>query len=152
MMAKKIGMLLALVAILGVGVAAGGWWWGQRAPVAVAAQTSPQLDVRQASYVSLDKIVVMLKTDQSLRTANTYMSLDLVLRTDKLHEKAAKAELPMLKGVAVRTLSQVAMEQAKAMSIDEWTELLTADLVAAYASHPDLRPFDKVMVSRLIIE
>jgi len=38
------------------------------------------------------------------------------------------------------------------MSIDEWTELLTADLVAAYASHPDLRPFDKVMVSRLIIE
>jgi len=152
MMAKKIGMLLALVVILGVGVAAGGWWWGQRAPVAVAAQTSPQLDVRQASYVTLDKIVVMLKTDQSLRTANTYMSLDLVLRTDKLHEKAAKAELPMLKGVAVRTLSQVAMEQAKAMSIDEWTELLTADLVAAYASHPDLRPFDKVMVSRLIIE
>lgn len=151
-MAKKIGMLLALVVILGVGVAAGGWWWGQRAPVAVAAQTSPQLDVRQASYVTLDKIVVMLKTDQSLRTANTYMSLDLVLRTDKLHEKAAKAELPMLKGVAVRTLSQVAMEQAKAMSIDEWTELLTADLVAAYASHPDLRPFDKVMVSRLIIE
>ncbi|MDH1703645.1 flagellar basal body-associated FliL family protein [Comamonas terrigena] len=145
-------MLLALVVILGVGVAAGGWWWGQRAPVAVAAQTSPQLDVRQASYVTLDKIVVMLKTDQSLRTANTYMSLDLVLRTDKLHEKAAKAELPMLKGVAVRTLSQVAMEQAKAMSIDEWTELLTADLVAAYASHPDLRPFDKVMVSRLIIE
>ena len=113
-MAKKIGMLLALVAILGVGVAAGGWWWEQRAPVAVAAQTSPQLDVRQASYVTLDKIVVMLKTDQSLRTANTYMSLDLVLRTDKLHEKAAKAELPMLKGVAVRTLSQVAMEQAKA--------------------------------------
>ena len=151
-MAKKIGMLLALVAILGVGVAAGGWWWEQRAPVAVAAQTSPQLDVRQASYVTLDKIVVMLKTDQSLRTANTYMSLDLVLRTDKPHEKAAKAELPMLKGVAVRTLSQLTVEQARTMSIDEWTELLSADLVAAYASHPDLRPFDKVMVSRLIIE
>lgn len=151
-MAKKIGILLALVVMLGAGVAAGGWWWGQRAPAAVAAQASPQLDVRQASYVTLDKIVVMLKTDQNLRTHNTYMSLDLVLRTDKLHEKAAKAELPMLKGVAVRTLSQVAMEQAKAMSIDEWTDLLTADLVAAYASHPDLRPFDKVMVSRLIIE
>ena len=58
----------------------------------------------------------------------------------------------MLKGVAVRTLSQLTVEQARTMSIDEWTELLSADLVAAYASHPDLRPFDKVMVSRLIIE
>lgn len=150
-MGKKIGMVLALVVL--VAVAAGGaWWWGQRAPVAVAAVATPQLDVRQASYVTLDKIVVMLKSDPNLRMHNTYMSLDLVLRTDKLHEKAAKAELPMLKGVAVRTLSQLGMEQAKAMSIDEWTELLAADLVAAYASHPDLRPFDKVMVTRLIIE
>ena len=141
--------------LLCLGAAGGVWWWGQKQAAAVAepAEVSgPSLDPRHASYVSLDKIVVMLKTDQSLRTGNTYMSLDLVLRTDKLHEKAAKAELPMLKGVAVRTLSQVAMEQAKAMSIDEWTDLLTADLVAAYASHPDLRPFDKVMVSRLIIE
>ena len=150
-MGKKIGMVLALVVLLAV-AAGGAWWWGQRAPVAVAAVATPQLDVRQASYVTLDKIVVMLKSDPNLRMHNTYMSLDLVLRTDKLHEKAAKAELPMLKGVAVRTLSQLGMEQAKAMSIDEWTELLAADLVAAYASHPDLRPFDKVMVTRLIIE
>lgn len=152
-MGKKIGMVLALV-VLVLGVAGGAWWWGQRAPVsvAVAAVSTPQLDVRQASYVTLDKIVVMLKSDPSLRMHNTYMSLDLVLRTDKPHEKAAKAELPMLKGVAVRTLSQLTVEQARTMSIDEWTELLSADLVAAYASHPDLRPFDKVMVSRLIIE
>lgn len=131
--------------------AGGGWWW-QQAAAAPAAARGPALDVRQASYVTLDKIVVMLKTDPGARVGNSYMSLDLVLRTDKPHEKALKAELPMLKGVAVRTLSQVGPEQARAMSIDQWTDLLSADLIAAYASHPDLRLFDKIMVSRLIIE
>ena len=153
-MGKKIGMAIALLLVLGLGAAGGAWWWAQRKPATAAAVAAPAslIDARQASYVTLDKIVIMLKTDASQRLHNSYMSLDLVLRTDKTHEKAAKAELPMLKGVAVRTLSQVTVEQARAMSIDEWTDLLSADLIAAYAAHPDLRPFDKVMVSRLIIE
>lgn len=144
---------IALAVVLCAGGAGGAWWWGQKsAAAAPAAVSGPVVDVRQASYVALDKIVVMLKTEPGARMGNSYMSLDLVLRTDKPREKALKAELPMLKGVAVRTLSQVATEQARAMSIDQWTELLSADLVATYASHPDLRLFDKIMVSRLIIE
>jgi flagellar FliL protein len=152
---KKVVIGVVVAVLLCLGAAGGVWWWGQKQAAAVAepAEVSgPSLDPRHASYVSLDKIVVMLKTDLGERMGNSYMSLDLVLRTDKSHEKALKGELPMLKGVAVRTLSQVELTQARGMSIDQWTELLSADLVAAYASHPDLRLFDKVMVSRLIIE
>ena len=151
---KKVAIGVVVAVLLCLGAAGGAWWWLQKQAAAAepAEVSGPSLDSRQASYVSLDKIVVMLKTDQGERIGNSYMSLDLVLRTDKPREKALKAELPMLKGVAVRTLSQVGLTQARGMSIDQWTELLSADLVAAYASHPDLRLFDKVMVSRLIIE
>ncbi|MEX8192251.1 hypothetical protein [Comamonas guangdongensis] len=154
-MGKKIAILIAVVLVLLLGAAGGLWWWKQHASAAsVAEQAAPRFDARQASYVTLDKVLVMLKSESQpgLRMQNTYISLDLVLRTDKLHEKAVKAELPMLKGVAVRTLSQLDLEQARAMSIDAWTELLSTDLEAAYAGQPDLQPFDKVMVSRLIIE
>lgn len=111
----------------------------------------PALDAGAPSYVTLDKIVVMLRPSAE-RMHNTYLSLDLVFRTDKAHEKSVKGDLPMLKGVAVRTLSQLAVDDAKAMTIDEWTGLLSQDLLAAYAAQQNLRAFDQVMVSRLIIE
>lgn len=154
-MSKRIGMAVAVVVMLCVmAAAAGGFWFlgAKKAPVSRLTDEQLTLDIQQLSYVTLDKIVVMLKTDTELRRHNSYISVDLVLRTDKLHEKATKGELPMLKGVAVRTLSQLSLDQAKAMGIDQWTELLHADLMAAYAANPDLRPFDKVLVSRLIIE
>lgn len=154
-MSKSIGIVIALAVTLCVVAAAvaGFWFWGQKqASVATRSDEQLTLDMQHLSYVTLDKIVVMLKTDAEVRRHNSYISVDLVLRTDKLHEKATKGELPMLKGVAVRTLSQLSLEQAKTMGIDQWTELLHADLMAGYAANPDLRPFDKVMVSRLIIE
>lgn len=149
-MGKKIGIVVALVAVLVLG-AGGAWWWTQQQPAASAAPArGPQLDLRQASYVTLDKVVVMLKSEPGAR--NTYMSMDLVLRTDKAHEKALKAELPMLKGVAVRTVSEISPAEGKTMGIEAWTKLMSKDLVAAYDARPEARLFDEVMVSRLIME
>lgn len=149
-MNKAIGIVIVVTAL--VCAAGGAWWWHLQGAVISSVQQAPALDMSQSRYVTLDKIVVMLQTPVEPPSSNHYLSLDLVLRTDSEHEKSVKADLPMLKGVAVRTLSQLEVESAKGMSIDAWTDLLSADLMAAYANRPMLRHFDQVMVSRLIIE
>lgn len=151
-MNKAIGIVIVVTALVCAAAGAGAWWWHQQGAGASSVQQVSALDMGQSRYVTLDKIVVMLQTQADPQSSNRYLSLDLVLRTDSLHEKAVKADLPMLKGVAVRTLSQLDVERAKGMSIDAWTDVLSADLMAAYADRPMLRHFDQVMVSRLIIE
>lgn len=150
-MNKKLLIIVGVLVLLFAGLAGAGFWWLQQSAGGGRVEQAPEVDAKQPSYVTLDKIVVMLRTNSS-RSGNYYLSLDLVFRTDKKHEKAVKADLPMLKGVAVRTLTQVDVEQAKAMSIDEWTEVLGRDLMAAYEGRMAMRGFDQVMVTRLIIE
>lgn len=151
-MKKSLVIVIGAALLVCLLVAGGAWWWVQKqsgtkaAPAPVAA---PVLDARQAAYVTLEKVVVMLRSETG---RNHFVSADLVLRTDKPHEKEVKSALPMLKGVAVRTLSKVTAEQGRAMGIDEWSALLQRELMAAYEEHPDLRPFDGVMLSRLILE
>lgn len=131
----------------------GAWWWVQQqmSHNATGQVAAPVIDMNQASYVTLDKVVVMLRA-QTPRAHNWYLAADLVLRTDKVHEKTVKAELPMLKGVAVQALSRMDVEQARGMSMEEWSAMLQRELMAAYDEYPHLRLFDRVMVSRLIIE
>ena len=152
-MNKSVGILIGIVVLVCAGAAGGAWWWVQQkggtTPAASAAAV--KLDASQPSYLTLDKIVVMLRPEPD-RAQNTYVSVDLVFRTDKAHAKEFKGELPMLKGVAVRTLSKLDVAQAKAMAIEEWTDLLNRDLMAAYEQQLSQRAFDQVMVSRLIIE
>jgi flagellar protein FliL len=152
-MNKTVGIIVGLALLLCVGAAAGAWWWVQQQSGGAADKAAPtvQLDASQPNYLTLDKIVVMLRPEPD-RTHNTYVSVDLVFRTDKTHAKAFKGELPMLKGVAVRTLSKLDVAQARNMAIEEWTDLLSRDLMAAYEQHLSPRMFDQVMVSRLIIE
>lgn len=150
-MGKKLGIIIAIAVLLCVAVMGGAWWWVQQQGGAAKGPQAPHIDMQQASYVTLDKVVVMLKAPEG-RSNNYYLSADLVLRSDKAHEKALKAELPMLKSVAVRTLSQMDVVEARAMSMAAWSELLQRELFAAYDEHPDLRWFDQVSISRLIIE
>lgn len=151
-MNKKVVMVVVIALLLCVGVAGGAWWWVQQQSGGTQKVIqAPKLDASQPKYVVLDKIVVMLRPEEG-RSNNTYLSLDMVFRTDKTHEKTVKGDLPMLKGVAVRTLSKLEVSQARAMSIEEWTDLLNREVMAAYEGQQDLRFFDQVMVSRLIIE
>ena len=154
-MGSKVGVVVAAAALACAATAGGAWWWVQQQTHQGAAsqQAAPTIDMSQASYVTLDKVVVMLRSqEQGARTHNYYLAADLVLRTDKMHEKAVKAELPMLKGVAVQALSRMDVEQARSLGIEEWSALLQRELTAAYNDYPHLRLFDRVMVSRLIIE
>lgn len=150
-MKKSIGAIIAAAVVFCAAMAGGAFWWVQQHSGAAAVPAAPQMDGSQYSYVTLDKVVVMLRSE-SARAQNYYMSLDLVLRTDKPHEKSVQADLPMLKGVAVRALSKVEVMQAKAMSIEAWTELLSQEFMGAYEDRLPMRGFDQVMVSRLIIE
>lgn len=152
-MNKTVGIIIGVALLVCVGAAGGAWWWVQQQSAAAPTQTArmAKLDPSQPNYLTLDKIVVMLRPEPD-RQQNTYVSVDLVFRTDKAHAKEFKGELPMLKGVAVRTLSKLDVHQAKAMAIEEWTDLLSRDLISAYEQQPSPRVFDQVMVSRLIIE
>ena len=151
-MNKSVGIIIGAAVLVCAGAAGGAWWWvQQQGPAAPAVSMAAKLDASQPSYLILDKIVVMLRPEPE-RTQNTYVSVDLVFRTDQAHAKAVKGELPMLKGVAVRALSKLDVTQAKAMTIEEWTDLLSRDLMGAYEQQQSRRAFDQVMVSRLIIE
>ena len=152
-MNKNVVIIIVVAVLLCAGVAGGAFWWVQQSKTPAAAPAATQMDENQYSYITLDKVVVMLRTNsETPRAQNYYMSLDLVFRSDKKHEKSVKSDLPMLKGVAVRTLSKIDVEQAKAMSIDEWTDLLRREMMATYEDRPQMRGFDQVLVSRLIIE
>ena len=151
-MNKTVGIVIGAAVVVCLALGGGAWWWVQQQTAGHTPKVhAPKLDASKPSYVTLEKVVVMLRP-ASEQSGNHYLSLDLVLRTDKANEKAVKGDLPMIKGVAVRTLSKLDVEQARAMSIEEWTELLRRDVMDAYTPQLDLLGFDQLMVSRLIIE
>lgn len=150
-MNKKILGIVVVAVLVCVGAAGGALWFVQQQGGANHVTQAPKLDATKPSYVALDKVVVMLRPSPE-RTQNTYLSVDMVFRSDKAHEKMLKGELPMLKGVAVRALSKLDVDAARSMSIEEWTSLISREVMAAYEEQQDQRYFDQLMVSRLIIE
>lgn len=143
-MGAVLGMVLA------VALGAGGvyWWLGQgkaAAPRASAEKAEP------SRYVSLDKVIVMLRSEAGDPELH-YMALDLVFRTGETHEKELKEQLPFLKTVAVRALSPLALARASGMTIDDYQKLLGKAYRASYGAEHGAQPFSDVMVGKLIIE
>ncbi|POZ63384.1 flagellar basal body-associated protein FliL [Chromobacterium alticapitis] len=135
----------ALAAVLAAGAGVGSWWYFQRGAHAAAEPPKP-VDYR---YVTLDKIVVMLRAEGG---DPRYMAVDLVFRCAPDGEARLKEQLPLLKSVAVRALSQLNRERAGALSIDDYQSLLSKAYRAAYAREQGAQPFSEVMVGKLIIE
>jgi flagellar protein FliL len=140
---------LALV-VLAASATAGSWYWIKRGPAEAEPQSAAKLDARAYRYVSLEKVIVLLKATPG--TDAHYVSVDLVLRSDKGHEAAAKSDLPMLRSVVVRTLSKYTTEQARASEVEALTVALNKDLAAAYDPAMGPRPFGEAMIAKLIIE
>ncbi|MDC7700682.1 flagellar basal body-associated FliL family protein [Vogesella indigofera] len=147
-----VSMLLTL--LLGGG---GTYWWLQqqggaalssplREPVAAVA-AEPATPKR---YLTLDKIIVMLR--EARQDELHYMSIDLVFRTDNEQQAQVKEQLPLLKSIAVRALSQLTRTQAAAMSVDEFQALLLQHYSQAYRKDQQPQPFSDVLVSKLIVE
>ncbi|MCW7536527.1 flagellar basal body-associated FliL family protein [Aquabacterium sp. A7-Y] len=157
---KKSMLVLSLV--LGgtlIAAAAGGAAWfllprqaAAGAPAA-AAPPKPELepDTQEYRYVTLDKVIVMLRGLDGEARAR-YIAVDLVFKTPVKKEKATKAQLPLLRSVTVQALSNYTREQASQMNVEQFTAVLNRAFAKRYASDRQEAPFTQAMLGKLIIE
>lgn len=153
---KKIRLIVAMVVggALLAGAGAGAAWWGLRGHAAASASgavAAPVIDTRVQRYVSLEKLVVMLRRDEG-ETSARYLAMDLVLRTSEDDEKTTRDQLPLLRSIALRALSDYTGDKADAMTIDQFSKVVNTAFGEAYARDKRGKPFSEAMISKLIIE
>ncbi|XAH22443.1 flagellar basal body-associated FliL family protein [Xylophilus sp. GW821-FHT01B05] len=157
MIKRKILPLLAalLAGLLMVAAGAAGAWWLLRPNVAT---TQMQLEkkpekavIRDAKYVSLDKVIVMLRSREG-EPVSRYMSIDLVFKTEAKTEKLVREQLPLLRSIAVRFLSSYTMDKASLATVEELTTDISRAYAESYAHDDSPQPFIDVMIGKLIIE
>jgi len=158
-MNSKLKIIIGVLAVVLVaGAAAGGamWWMKsqQGAPGAdKEAQAAPKKEKSEkpVKYVTLDKVIVMLKRGPNEGTTH-YLSTDLVLATDEEGEKPTKEHLPLLRVLAVRALSSLTLAQASTMTVEQVATQLNKTFDASYAHDERKKPFGEVMIGKLIVE
>ena len=155
-MNKKIVIALAAVTVIGAAVAGGAVWFlskGSDKPEAAAEakKKEEKKDAKPAKYLTVDKVIIMLK-HQPNETASHYMSADLVVTTDEKHEKEAKEHLPLLRSIAVKTLSNLSVAEANQMTIDQYAAQLNKAFDAEYEHDGREKPFSEVLIGKLIVE
>ena len=150
-MKAKLIIAIAALAVVAAAAAAGGamWYTSTTAGAAVAAKPAPE--TKLTKYVTLDKVIVMLRRAPA-EQATHYLSVDLVLATTAADEKATKEQLPLLRSIVVSALSARTMAEASAMTVDQYAAELNKVFNANYAKENHLKPFSEVMVGKLIIE
>ena len=149
--AKLIAAFLG-VAVLAAGAAGGAMWYmapAAGAHGAVAAKPAPEKKLTK--YVTLDKVIVMLRRAPNQATAH-YLSVDLVLATTAEQEKEAKEHLPLLRSVAVSSLSAYTVAEASSMTVEQYAAQLNKTFDASYAKENHEKPFSEVMIGKLIVE
>jgi len=154
----KLVIIMAAVAVFGAAIAGGAVWYLSKGPAdpAAAAAAKKKSEEKEAAahphrYLTVDKVIIMLRREPGDNQSH-YMSADLVITTDDAKEKEAKEHLPLLRSIAVRTLSSLPLAQAQSMSIDQYAEALNKAFDADYAAEKREKPFSEVMIGKLIIE
>ncbi|USX23390.1 flagellar basal body-associated FliL family protein [Oxalobacteraceae bacterium OTU3REALA1] len=162
----KMIVAFALVAVVGAAVAGGAVWYMSKGDEAAAeahdgkdgkdakakkAKKEEKKDETPPKYLTVDKVIIMLKRVPTDTSAH-YMSADLVITTNAKQEKEAKEHLPMLRSVAVRTLSNLPMATAQVMTIDQFAAELNKAFDDTYEQEGREKPFSEVMIGKLIIE
>jgi flagellar FliL protein len=150
-----IGVLLLLVVVLGAGMV---WLYmkpavpgkdkagkGKEKEVVVVE------DTKKYKYLSLEKILVMLRGEPG-QPMSHYLSIDLVFKVEEEKEKETKEQLPLLRSVAVKALSEYTMGKASMMTIDQFTADINQAFTKNYAHDHREKPFKDVMIGKLIIE
>ena len=152
---KLIGGFV-LVALLAAGAAGGAMWYLAR-PVAAhgdVAETKPPPPAtgkKSRKFLTLDKVIVMLRHGPG-ETDTHYLSADLVIATTEENEKLAKSHLPLMRSIAVSTLSSFSMDKAQAMTVEQYAEQINKAFTVSYEREQMEKPFSEVMVGKLIIE
>jgi flagellar FliL protein len=152
----KIVIAFVAVAVIGAAVAGGAVWFlskgaGPATATEVRKKEEKKDDGKPPKYLTVDKVIIMLKR-QPGDTSTHYMSADLVVTTNEEHEKVAKEHLPMLRSVAVKTMSALPMATAQVMTIDQFAGELNKAFDATYEHDHREKPFTEVMIGKLIIE
>jgi flagellar FliL protein len=149
---SKIVFTLAGMALLGAAAAAGVMWRSNQSPAATTAAASKELPPKKSSkYVTLDKVIVMLRRAPNEAEAH-YLAAELVLATDEEKEKMTKEHLPFLRSLTVSALSGYTMQSASALTVEQYAQLLNKSFNASYAKERMEKPFHEVMIGKLIIE
>lgn len=151
-MSKKIWISLAAGAfvLLGAGSGLAAWYFMGSQPATEAAPAAP-VDTREYRYVSLDKVIVMLRAREGGPLSN-YMAVDLVFKTPVKAEAITKQQLPKLRSVAVAALSELTLERASMLGIAELTDFLQQAYGESFERESRESPFTEVMLGRLVIE
>ncbi|MFZ6647540.1 flagellar basal body-associated FliL family protein [Undibacterium sp. TJN25] len=155
-MKNNLKLILAFVAVglLAGGGAAAAMWWSMPKPAAAspaAAAAKLAADTKVYKYLSLEKVVVMLRRSPG-ETVTHYMSTDLVIKVAEDKEKITKEHLPLLRSIAVKSLSSFPMEKAEYMTVDQFATEINRAFTENYARDHHEKPFAEVMIGKLIIE
>lgn len=152
----KVVTALVTVAMVAVGLGVGATWWfmkgGNGSAIATAeAEPAPEKDDTVYKYVSLDKVIVMLRGTEG-EPAPHYLAVDLVFKSPEDDERTTRENLPFLRSVAVKELSTLTMDGASKMTVDELTSTVNRAYTDRYAKDGATRPFVDVMIGKLIVE
>lgn len=158
----KVIIAVVLAVVVGGAVAGGAVWYMSKGGEETAAADGKDAKKKPAKkeekkpgeppkYLTVDKVVVMLK-HQPDETVTHYLSADLVVSTSPKREKEAKETLPMLRSVAVKTLSNLPMATARVMTIDQFAAELNKAFDHEFEEEGREKPFDEVMIGKLIVE
>ena len=154
---SKMKMIIAIAGAVIVSAAGAGgavWWFMPKPAVAAGARTAEADKAREGKpvkYVTLDKVIVMLRRGPDENDTH-YLSTDLVLSTEASKEKETKENLPLLRSLAVRTLSAYTMKEAAGMTVEQYADQLNKSFDANYEHEHTEKPFVQVMIGKLIIE
>jgi flagellar FliL protein len=162
---KKSKLVLAfiLVGLLMAGGSGAAVWWFLKGQSGVEAGTksersdrsakaeSVEMDTEDYKYVSLEKVIVMLRS-RSGEPMSHYLSVDLVFKTTAKNEKKTKEHLPLLRSLAVRALSAYTLEKAGQMTVDQVANSINVAFSRSYAESRGEKPFTEAMIGKLIIE
>jgi flagellar FliL protein len=144
----KLTLLLLVGGVLVAAAGAAGAWWMLKPGKAPDAK-AVKIDTHEYKYVTLDKVIVMLRT-QSGEPMSHYLAVDLVFKTPEKSEKITKEHLPLLRSVAVNALSEYTLERAGQMSVQDFTKEINRAFSKSY-EHSE-KPFSEALIGKLIIE
>ncbi len=155
----KIVAALLGVTVLALGLGAGATWWFMKGGTAISSaeaapvpkEEEPEPDDRVYKYVSLEKVIVMLRGVEG-EPAPHYLALDLVFKTPEESERTTREQLPLLRSLAVKELSTLTMDRAGKMTVEELTATMDQAFATKYAKDRAERPFTDVMIGKLIVE
>jgi flagellar FliL protein len=151
---KTIIAIAGAVIISAAGAGGAVWWFMPKPAAAESADkkvAEKPKEGKAVKYVTLDKVIVMLRRGPD-ETDSHYLSTDLVLATAPEKEKETKENLPLLRSLAVRTLSGFTMAEASSMTVDKYAEQLNHSFNTDYERTHTEKPFAEVMIGKLIIE